>query len=95
MLNLIRREPALIVGIVVAVITLIVAFGVPIDNGQKSAIVGLVGAILSLLGAGVTRSKVTPVPTKRNESGQVTISWSLVIAVVLLLAFLWGWGVLH
>ena len=58
--TLIRSEPAVITGLVVAVITLVVAFGIPISDDQRSAIVGLVGAVLAILGAGVVRSQVTP-----------------------------------
>lgn len=59
-IDFIRREPAAITALVVAVITLIVAFGTPIDDSQRSAIVGLVGAVLAILGGGVVRSQVTP-----------------------------------
>ena len=58
--TLIRSEPAVITGLVVAVITLVVAFGIPISDDQRSAIVGLVGAVLAILGGGVVRSQVTP-----------------------------------
>ena len=60
LLNLVRTEPAAITGLVVAIITVVVAFGVPIDDSQRSAIVGVVGAVLAILGAGVVRSQVTP-----------------------------------
>lgn len=65
-LDRIKNEPAAITGAVVAAITLAVAFGVPISSDQRSAIVGIVGAVLSLLGAGVVRSQVTP--TRKVES---------------------------
>ncbi len=57
----IKKEPALAVGVVVAVLSLAAAFGLPIDDGVKSSVVGVVSAVLALLGAGVTRSKVSPV----------------------------------
>lgn len=57
----IKREPALLVGVVVAILSLVTAFGIPLDTDVKSGIVGVVTAVLALLGAGVTRSKVTPV----------------------------------
>lgn len=57
----IKREPALLVGVIVAILSLATAFGLPIDDGVKSSVVGVVTAVLALLGAGVTRSKVTPV----------------------------------
>lgn len=55
------REPARIVGLVVAGLALLVAFGVDITTEQQTAIVGIVTAILIVLGAELTRSKVTPV----------------------------------
>jgi hypothetical protein len=60
MLTFIRREPALVVGFVLAVIGVATAFGLGITKGQSDAIVSLVGAGLALLGAGVTRSQVSP-----------------------------------
>lgn len=53
-------EPARIVGLVVAVLALLVAFGVQISTEQQTAIVGAVTAIIVVLGAEITRSKVTP-----------------------------------
>jgi hypothetical protein len=69
MLDKIRNEPAVVVGLVVAVLTLVVAFGVPISADQKAAVVGVVGAVLTLLGAGVTRSQVSPAQ-KRTKAGR-------------------------
>ena len=66
-----KSEPALIVGIVVAVVALVVAFGVPISEDQKAGIVGVVTAVLALLGNGaVVRSAVTPntkVPARKAD----------------------------
>jgi hypothetical protein len=56
----IRREPALVTGLVLAVIGVASAFGLGITDGQRDGIVAAVGAVLALLGAGVTRSQVTP-----------------------------------
>jgi len=56
----IKDEPALLVGVVTAIITLLVTFGVPISADQKTAVVGLVSAVLMLAGAGVVRGKVKP-----------------------------------
>jgi uncharacterized membrane protein len=53
-------EPALWVGLVEAIIVLLVAFGVPISADQKAAVIGLVSAVLAVVGAIVTRSQVTP-----------------------------------
>lgn len=76
-----------------AFLGVIVASGVLTGQAQAwaSAIISGIGAALVYL------LPNTPMPTtrRRNEAGQVTLSWSLLIAVVLLLAFLFGWGVLH
>ena len=53
-------EPSLWVGLVTAVIILLVAFGVPITDDQKVAILGVVSAVLVIVGAFITRSQVTP-----------------------------------
>lgn len=55
-----NTEPALIVGAIQAGITLAIAFGAPIDEGQKAAILGFAGAVLALVGAVVIRQNVTP-----------------------------------
>lgn len=56
----VRREPALVVAAVVALINLGAAFGLGLTSGQKDAIVAVVSAGLSLLGGAVVRSRVTP-----------------------------------
>lgn len=61
LVDLWAREPARIVGLVVALLALLVAFGVDITTEQQTAIVGIVTAILIVLGAELTRSKVSPV----------------------------------
>jgi hypothetical protein len=71
MLDKIRREPALVTGAVLAVIGVASSFGLGVTDGQTQAIVALVGAALALLGAGVTRSQVTPaalVAVKRDPA---------------------------
>ena len=60
MIDKIRREPALVTGLVLAVIGVVSAFGLHVTDGQSAGIVSLVGAVLALFGAGVTRSQVTP-----------------------------------
>jgi hypothetical protein len=54
------REPARIVGLVTAVLALLVAFGVGVTEHQQEAVVGVVSALLILLGGEVTRSRVSP-----------------------------------
>lgn len=49
-----------IVAAATAVIALLVAFGVPLTEDQKVAILGLVGVLAPVIVALVTRGKVTP-----------------------------------
>lgn len=60
-LNIWQLEPAMISGLVAAVIVLLVAFNVPISEDQKSAILGFTAAALMILQGLITRSQVTPV----------------------------------
>lgn len=69
MLDLIRREPALVTGIILAVIGVASSFGLGITDGQRDAIVAVVGAVLALLGSIATRSKVTPVSKPPRGGG--------------------------
>ncbi len=55
--NRITLEPVLVSTLVGAVITLIVAFGVPVSDDQKTAIIALTVAVLALF----ARSQVSPV----------------------------------
>lgn len=61
----IQSEPAVFIGIleavVIAVINLVLAFGVEVTAEQITAINGFVGAILVLVLSLYTRSKVTPI----------------------------------
>lgn len=65
MLNYIRREPARIMGLLLAVLALAAAFGLSLTDEQTAAIVAVVGAVLAIAGAETTRSQVTP--TRRNR----------------------------
>lgn len=63
-----------IVAAATAVIALLVAFGVPLTEDQKVAILGLVGVLAPVIVALVTRGKVTPnaaVVEGLNSSGIV------------------------
>lgn len=53
---LIRREPAVVAGIVQALLALAVAFGFDLSADQTAAIVAVTAGILAL----VVRSQVTP-----------------------------------
>ena len=55
-LDRIRREPALVTGLVAAVIALGVSFGLDLSGEQTGAIMALTSAILAV----VTRQQVTP-----------------------------------
>lgn len=89
----IKSEPALIVGLVLALIGVVSAFGLSISADQKAAIVSLVGAVLAIVGAGVTRSKVTPVKRHRDERGASDV-YVLVVVVLLVLILLAVVGVI-
>ena len=73
-----KYEPLISVSSIVAaataVIALLVAFGVPLTEDQKVAILGLVGVLAPVIVALVTRGKVTPnaaVVEGLNSSGIV------------------------
>ena len=73
-----KYEPLISISSIVAgataVIALLVAFGVPLTEDQKVAILGLVGVLAPVLVALVTRGKVTPnaaVVEGLNSSGIV------------------------
>ena len=73
-----KYEPLISISSIVAgataVIALLVAFGVPLTEDQKVAILGLVGVIAPVIVALVTRGKVTPnaaVVEGLNSSGIV------------------------
>jgi hypothetical protein len=59
LISLWSREPARIVNGVLALLALLVAFGIQIDTGQQAAIIGLVAAIIAVLGGEVTRAQVS------------------------------------
>lgn len=61
LITLWKKEPARIIGLVGAVLTLLVAFGFNVTDSQQDSVIGVVTAILFLVGAEVTRSQVTPV----------------------------------
>ena len=63
-----------IVAAATAIVALLVAFGVPLTEDQKVAILGLVGVVAPVIVALVTRGKVTPnaaVVEGLNSSGIV------------------------
>lgn len=52
----IRNEPALVIGLITAIIAVAVTLGVDVSDDAKAAIIGLTTAVLAL----VTRSQVYP-----------------------------------
>ena len=57
MIDRIRREPALVAGLVQAVLALLVAFGLDLTGEQTASILAVTAALLAVL----TRAQVTPV----------------------------------
>lgn len=55
-MNWLRREPALVAGIVQAVLALLLAFGVDLTQDQVAAVMGVTAAVLAL----IVRSQVSP-----------------------------------
>lgn len=60
-LSVMRNEPARVVAFVLAVLGIATSFGLGITDGQQSAVVALVGAILALVGGETVRAQVTPI----------------------------------
>ena len=60
MIDKIRREPALVIDGIRAVIALAAAFGLAVNDQQTAAIIAAAAAVLALVGAPIVRSKVTP-----------------------------------
>ena len=56
MIDRIRREPALVAGLVQAVLALLVAFGLDLTGEQTASILAVTAALLAVL----TRAQVTP-----------------------------------
>jgi hypothetical protein len=59
LLDLWRQSPARIVAAVSALLIFLVAFGVHLSTDQNGAILGLVSAVIVLLGGELTRSQVS------------------------------------
>jgi hypothetical protein len=62
--NVIRSEPALIIGLVQAVLALVLAFGVDLSEEQIGSILAITSVILAI----VTRMLVTPADTTPTPS---------------------------
>ncbi|HET6917275.1 MAG TPA: hypothetical protein VFH56_14370 [Acidimicrobiales bacterium] len=83
----------------VAAVGVIVASGLLTGKVEMivNTIIAAVGAASVYVFPNATDTPTPPAPAApaKTEAGEVLLPWSLVIAVVLLLAFLFGWGVLH
>lgn len=62
MLERIKREPALVAGLVAASLALLAAFGLPLTSEQVGAVLALTNAILALL----VRRVVAPIRKRRR-----------------------------
>lgn len=69
-MDLIKNNPALITSTVAAALVLLVAFGVPVSEDQKDAVIGITGAVLALLAGVTTRALVTPLSRPRDSEGR-------------------------
>ena len=59
-MNILKVEPALVTGAVSAILVLATAFGLPLSEDQKAAVLGSIVPVLVLVQALVTRGQVTP-----------------------------------
>lgn len=95
-----RPEPLLntatITALGSALVALLVAFGLPLNDTQETAIIGLVSVVAPLVVALVARSKVTPVTDPRTESGAPLVPRDagegivgVLLTVVIVLALIW------
>ena len=59
-MNILKVEPVLVTGAVSAILVLVTAFGLPLSEDQKAAVLGSIVPVLVLVQALVTRGQVTP-----------------------------------
>jgi uncharacterized membrane protein YphA (DoxX/SURF4 family) len=79
-INRIKSEPAVVAGVVQALLGLLLAFGVDLSTAQVGSVMILTAALLAL----VVRSQVTPTRKPAGESGQIDVGTAIVIVVLLL-----------
>jgi len=84
----IKKEPALVAGVVQAVLGLLLAFGVELTTEQTGAILAITAAVLALF----VRSQVTPTVSQRGEEGAAgdAVVWIAVAALVLAALAIFG-----
>jgi uncharacterized membrane protein YphA (DoxX/SURF4 family) len=80
MFDRIKNEPAVVAGVVQALLGLLLAFGVNLSTEQVGAVMAVTAALLAL----VVRSQVTPTRKPAGESGQIDVGTAIVIVVLLL-----------
>jgi hypothetical protein len=56
-----KTEPAVLTSLAVAIVSLLVSIGVPIDVEQREVVVTIVNGLLVLVGGFIIRQRVTPV----------------------------------
>jgi uncharacterized membrane protein YphA (DoxX/SURF4 family) len=84
-INRIKSEPAIVSGVIQALLGLLLAFGVDLSTEQVGAVMAVTAALLAL----VVRSQVTPLrhlaPSEApSERGQIDVGTAIVIVVLLL-----------
>lgn len=74
-----KLEPALVSGAVAAIVTLVVAFGVPLTVEQKAAILGVIAPVIALVQAVATRQVVVPT-AKVDREVEARVDAALTVA---------------
>lgn len=72
-MNVIKNEPALIIGAITSLLALLVSFGVQVTETQTEAITNLLIAVLPLIAAFATRTQVTPTRTLVEDATDETV----------------------
>lgn len=67
MIRLLRCEPVMVTSLIKAILVCLVAFGLPLSDGQSAALVGVAGAILALGAA--ARAAVVPLAKLGGQNG--------------------------
>ena len=67
--SLALKEPALIVGLVLATLGMASSFGLAVSEEQVAAVVAFAGALLAVVGSLATREVVTPVAAPTVPAG--------------------------
>lgn len=65
--NILAVSPAIVIGAVAAVLAVLVAFNLPLTDGQDKAIIALVGALIAL-GQGIVTHQQTVTPAAADAA---------------------------